>query len=130
MINLKKVIHTQLTSDPTLSGVAGGIHTWDDNKDVRDNFVPVFPQITHQEIADSGRTKIWIGVIRVQISAWATTRAEAFEIYSKIVDLFANTGPTQDYKSCTFVNKWESSDPETKTKGIHADFAFVIQEKQ
>lgn len=105
MINLKKVVQTKLNSDPTLSAVAGGIHTWDDGKDVRDNFTPIFPQITHQEITDSGRNRLGIGVVRVQISAWAVSRAEAFVLYQKIVDLFANTGPTQDYKSCTFVNK-------------------------
>ncbi len=128
MINLDKVIYGILSNNPDLA-VTGWIHTWDDNKDIREDYRAIFPQITFQSLDVGNITKIWVRTETYQISAWATTKKEAKQILEKIINAFHLAGPTANFKSCVWIRSGHSTDPDTKTWGYHADFSFVILEQ-
>lgn len=129
MIDLKKTVYTILQWDTELSTLPGGIHTWEDWKNVREDYSPIFPQVTYQLISSGNIQSIGVRTETVQVSSWAATQAEAFLYFKKIVALFDNTGPVQDYNACRWTGRAESYDPDTKSFWIHADFAFIIHDR-
>lgn len=127
MTNIKKAIYTALSTDPTIiSLVSTRVHTWADDKDIRDGTGDIFPLITYQRVTSSRIHSVnGVRVEFFQISAWSETMMGAEDI-SNAIAVLLNRTIGQSWKSCTLTGVNDSHDSDTKSYGVHARFSFVV----
>ena len=127
MINLKQYIYETLIGSTAIQTLVwDSVHTWADDKDIRDGTGDIFPMITYYRISSSKlHNEVWIRSEVFQISAWSETMMGAEDISNAIVEEFNRT-MTWSWKSCTLIGVNDSHDSDTKSYGVHARFSFVV----